>query len=648
MCGRRTGKTTLGQVLAAETILDGYPVGWFAPTYRYLTEAMRDLEKWLKPVIRRSDFTEKRFELATGGVIEFWTLDTKDAGRSRKYKRVIIDEAGIVVDLLASWQQAIRPTLTDYTGDAWILGTPRGRREFQQMFEYEVQGKKGWRSFRLATSTNPVIDPQELADAKAELPPAIYAQEYEGVPAPDGGNPFGMDSIAAAYKPELATVKGTVSQWGIDLAKSQDWTVAIGLDADGKQVEMHRWQGIPWSETMDRLVGIVKNAHALVDSTGVGDPIVEQLQRRCPSIQGYQFSQSSKQRIMEGLAVGLQSGGLSFYDPVVKSELEMFEYEYTRTGVHYCMTPNTRILTSDLRWVELGSVSVGDTLLAFDENTVGDSKARRWRKSTVLSVNRVTKPCYELTLSDGTVVTSSNDHLWLVDASGSYRWIKTEDLRARHPTSKSLRFAAHRLTRLLDVWETGKTYEDGYMAAAFDGEGCLSQRPKWGGRGHSFRLGFAQKNNAMADEMRSMAKAGGYRLVECKSKKTVINFSLNEKRHGLLKVLGKIRPKRLLAKMDIEKLGTVVRIGAPHIVSSRFIGDREVVAISTTTRTFVAEGLATHNCAPDGLHDDCVCALALAYHGLTMRPRLVYGSVDRLPASVANKPRVATWDDEHF
>jgi hypothetical protein len=75
---------------------------------------------------------------------------------------------------------------------------------------------------------------------------------------------------------------------------------------------------------------------ALVDSTGVGDPIVEALQRRERGVyEGFKFSATSKQQIMEGLAMALQRRALAIYDPVLLSELESFEYEYTRTGCRY-------------------------------------------------------------------------------------------------------------------------------------------------------------------------------------------------------------------------------------------------------------------------------------------------------------------------
>jgi hypothetical protein len=67
----------------------------------------------------------------------------------------------------------------------------------------------------------------------------------------------------------------------------------------------------------------------------VGDPIVEDIAKVCYQAQGYHFSPASKQRLMEGLASGLQNAEISVLDGVMKDELEAFEYEYTRTGVRY-------------------------------------------------------------------------------------------------------------------------------------------------------------------------------------------------------------------------------------------------------------------------------------------------------------------------
>lgn len=330
-CGRRWGKTTFGEVVMCIPAIQGQPIAWFAPTYKYMLDVWRDVSRDLRSIVRKADQQEKRLELTTGGVIDFWTMDTQDPGRGRKYKRVVIDECGIVRGLLDTWRAAIRPTLTDLRGDAFFLGTPKGRREFHQLFQRGEQKDEGWASFRGRTIDNPLIDPAEVEAAKRDMPLHVFLQEYEGIPADDAGNPFGVAAIQACCR---TPDPSPVVVWGIDLAKSEDWTVAVGLSASGGVVAFHRWQA-PWSTTINRLAELVRDTPSLVDSTGVGDPIVEQLQAVCPAVEGFHFSQTSKQKIMEGLAVAIQRQTVAFDEPVLRSELESFGYEYTRTGVRY-------------------------------------------------------------------------------------------------------------------------------------------------------------------------------------------------------------------------------------------------------------------------------------------------------------------------
>jgi hypothetical protein len=334
-CGRRFGKTIYGQVEASLTALNGDPVGWFAPSYKYLLEPWRDLNKWLAPVIEKSNSQEMRIDLTTGGVIDFWTMETPDPGRSRKYKLVIPDECGIVRNLLSIWREAIRPTLTDLKGRALFLGTPKGRREFHQLFQKGEQGDANWKSFTGRTIDNPAIDPNEVHDAEREYRAMglehIFRQEYEGIPADDGGNPFGMKAIEQCFGPLSNDLP---EFFGIDLAKSMDWTWVIGLDRKRRVCVSERWQA-DWEATKRRLKIIVGSVPAMVDATGVGDPIVESMQKDLPHVEGFKFSATSKQQLMEGLALALQTKSIQVADDALRIELETFEYEYTRTGVRY-------------------------------------------------------------------------------------------------------------------------------------------------------------------------------------------------------------------------------------------------------------------------------------------------------------------------
>jgi len=330
-CGRRFGKTHLGVQLAIDVAIDGGEVGWFAPTYRYLADPWRAVEKALGPAIMKVDRVEKRLDLISGGSVDFWSLDSVDAGRGRRYDRVIIDEAGIVRDLGPAWQETIRATLADRQGDAWFLGTPKGRNFFHRCFERGQIGDGGWKSWRLPTTTNPTIRDEEIEAARRELPKQVFEQEFLGVPADDGGNPFGLDAIERCISEKSSNPPKAI---GVDLAKSVDYTVVCGLDENGSVCLLERWQG-PWAETIGRIERMLGEVPALIDSTGVGDPIVEDLQRKQPRVEGFKFTQVSKQQLMEGLASAFQTGRIQIPDGWLRTECETFEYQYTRTGVRY-------------------------------------------------------------------------------------------------------------------------------------------------------------------------------------------------------------------------------------------------------------------------------------------------------------------------
>lgn len=327
-CGRRFGKTTLGENRLVETALTGEPCAWFAPTYKMLAEVWRRLMWQLKPVTATINQQEKQLRLITGGIIDCWSLDQPDAGRGRKYKRVVIDEAGIVRQLQEAWQEAIRPTLTDLLGDAWFLGTPKGHNFFHSLYARGQSDEAEWKSWRMPTSANPIIDPAEIESARRDMPPTAFNQEFLGIPAADGGNPFGMEAIIECLTP-LSVAPAVV--FGVDLAKSEDWSVVCGLDEDGVVCQLERWQS-DWGQTRSRVLDIVGDVTTLADSTGVGDPIVEDLRRQRSNIRGFKFTAPSKQQLMEGLAAAVHRHEVGFPDGWLRHEMDSFEYEYRPGG----------------------------------------------------------------------------------------------------------------------------------------------------------------------------------------------------------------------------------------------------------------------------------------------------------------------------
>jgi hypothetical protein len=330
MCGRRFGKTALAVNRVCVSALQGNPTAYFVPGYANARLIYEQCVSMLAPAIRRARAIARSIELHGGGVIDFWSLENPDAGRGRMYAEVAIDEAGFARNLRICWQQAIRPTLTDLRGTAWILGTPRAVRYFVEMFEQAKQ-RDGWAAFSAKSVDNPTIPHDDIEQAKRELPAEIFAQEYEGIPCEGGGNPFGLDSIEACIREPAG--QDTIC-YGIDLARKRDWTVVVGISADGQVTELHRWQS-DWGETVERIARVIGANAALVDATGVGDPIVQALQQRGLAVQPFVFSSPSKQALMSRLAMSIQRNEVSFPDGVLVDELKTFGYEATRTGVVY-------------------------------------------------------------------------------------------------------------------------------------------------------------------------------------------------------------------------------------------------------------------------------------------------------------------------
>lgn len=330
-CGRRFGKSALAVNLLAEMALGGHPAGYFTPTYKLLDGTYTECVTALSPLIARKN--EHQFiELITGGRIEFWTLENELAGRSRKYKRVIVDEAAFTKDLLKRWNEAIRPTLTDLKGDGWFMSTPKGKNDFFRFFN-KANDDARWAAWQMPTSTNPYIDPEEIEDARHDLPELAFSQEYLAEFNDNVANPFGHAYIQQCTYP-LSNLPAVC--YGVDLAKSFDFTVIIGLDKNGSVCHFDRFQ-MDWRSTTRKILDLPAVSIA-IDSTGVGDPIGEDIARQRP-VELFKFTSQSKQQIMEGLAVAIQKREVTFPAGPIVTELENFEYEYTRTGVRYTAPP---------------------------------------------------------------------------------------------------------------------------------------------------------------------------------------------------------------------------------------------------------------------------------------------------------------------
>ena len=325
MCGRRFGKSELSQILIIKEALKGGQVAYITPTYGL---AQVFFERLAKVLPFKSNISKLKIYCPNEGSIEFFTGERLDNLRGRKFHLVIVDEAAFIADLEDGWNNSIRPTLTDYEGRAVFLSTPRGKNFFYSLFM--KQGENDWQSFKFSTYDNPHINPREIDEARIQLPEVVFNQEYLADPAENSANPFGNAFIKRCIKPISAQ---PIVCYGIDLAKSVDFTVIVGLDNGGNVAYFDRFQ-LDWHNTKETIKRLPP-APIIVDSTGVGDPILEDLMREGVNIEGLKFTSQSKQQLMEGLASAIQQGRIGYPEGVIVDELDVFEYQFTSHGVRY-------------------------------------------------------------------------------------------------------------------------------------------------------------------------------------------------------------------------------------------------------------------------------------------------------------------------
>lgn len=330
MAGRRFGKSLISQSKATEVMLDGKDVAYMTPTYQLSKVFYDTMIRELPPnVVESSNKSDLTIKLITGGSISFFTGEKPDALRGRKFHLVIIDEASYIKDLKSAWNNAIRPTLTDYKGEAIFISTPRGKDFFNALYDRgQNKEQTDWESFRFTSYDNPYIDPAEIEMAKSELPENAFRQEYLAVPSENVANPFGMDNIRKNLLTSLSPKPSII--YGIDLAKTTDFSVIVGLDEDGNMSHYDRFQ-LDWASTKDKIRALPRSVVKHIDSTGVGDVIVEELQKEMSNIEGFKFTASSKPQLILSLIKSIEEGKIKYIEAVV-DELEAFEYKLGVSG----------------------------------------------------------------------------------------------------------------------------------------------------------------------------------------------------------------------------------------------------------------------------------------------------------------------------
>jgi phage terminase large subunit len=179
---RRFGKTVAAVndlIRDALTIdLPNVRVAYIAPylsqskavAWDYALEYTRDI-----PQIK-VNHSELRIDFPNGARFRLFGADNYNAMRGLYFDAVVLDE---MADFPASaWPTVIRPAIVDRKGRATIIGTPKGKNEFWEMYDYAKSHPEWWCRMFKASETD-ILDADELEEAKRTMGEDRYEQEFE-------------------------------------------------------------------------------------------------------------------------------------------------------------------------------------------------------------------------------------------------------------------------------------------------------------------------------------------------------------------------------------------------------------------------------------------------------------------------------------
>lgn len=246
----------------------------------------------------------------------------------------IVDEAPLVAENV--YYQNIKPSISSLGGIVYYIGTPRGRGWFKE--KYFVLKEAG-AAFNFPSSAGKHYTETTLAELQKTTPDILYRQEYLAEFIDDAGTVFrNISSILENCESDAIT--GHHYIMGVDLAESEDWTVISVFDTNTKkEVHLDRFQKRDYPLQKKQIIAKAfryNNARIIMDVTGVGRPIYEDLMNEGVFVEDFTFTGKSKEEMIGRLIVAVEEKQIRLLPiAVATDEMEAFEFKYRdeKTGL---------------------------------------------------------------------------------------------------------------------------------------------------------------------------------------------------------------------------------------------------------------------------------------------------------------------------
>jgi hypothetical protein len=181
LAGRRGGKTFLAMREVCRFASKPNSIVWMLANSRQQIKSLcwNKLKKKLNSLrwVANTNESELTITLKNGSMICLKSAEQGDNLRGESLDFICIDEF-CDIDLEEIWAQIIRPALSDKKGHALFTGTPKaGNQAARDLYDKHLTNRN-WASFSYTTEEGGFVDTDEIEQARQDLAPKVFSQEY--------------------------------------------------------------------------------------------------------------------------------------------------------------------------------------------------------------------------------------------------------------------------------------------------------------------------------------------------------------------------------------------------------------------------------------------------------------------------------------
>lgn len=296
-------------------------------------DGFRMLDHIPEELIASTNATELKITLKNGSIIQLIGADEfKKSGVGTNPIGVVFSEYSLTDP--EAWKY-VSPILAVNGGWAIFNFTPRGQNHAFTLMQ-QAKDNPNWFVQVLTNNETHVLSEEALNEERKNNPQDFIDQEYFCKFIEGAGSFFRrvLDNVyEATDKPEV----NHEYQLGVDLAKTMDYTVVTPFDLTTfKALKQDRFNQIDYQLQKSKIeASYLRYNKGLVnmDSTGVGEPIYDDLYQRGIRVNPYKFTETSRRDLLVNLQLLLEQNKIKIpNDPILIGELQSFRYNISDRG----------------------------------------------------------------------------------------------------------------------------------------------------------------------------------------------------------------------------------------------------------------------------------------------------------------------------